>query len=695
MKTRAIMLKLIAMIFIAAVEVHTVPAQIPPTTHARILKLEDERNLNNGELEKLLENASPNIRARAALAIGRIGDKSGTSGLINLFRNEKIDAVRVITAFALGEMEDQAAIDALQSAIDNSRESFELRARSAEAMGKILSLPSNIESTGKAGIERLNESIIRLLPLPSAMLPPQQRDLTGLLITALMRIRSASSVEPLTLQLKSRNPEIRSQAANALSRLRMPIATSVPALIKSLRDADEDARANAARALGVTKDKSAVDPLIAALSDKSDKVVVSALRALASISDSRAVMPLLDLGQGRLKMAQGPLSDEADILLELSVALGSFKDERALPFLRELREWSHEAGGHPEIEIAIARFGAAEFFKPVGRELYPDYDNWRHLASFASGLGELPVEVALDPLLKMLNSASSNPRKDLLNAVPEILRALVKIKTKGVDVILRDSLASDDESIRTTAASLIANFPADENLKALIAAFNRIKDQRSTDDKPALLTALSKYRNPEAVNTIKSALTDRDHLIRRRAIELLKQAGVGDFSNSIGIVDTGHTTGYYSGLIRLMNRKIMAVINTNKGPITLELYPKDAPNTVQSFISLSKKGFFNGISFHRVVSNFVIQGGDPQGTGEGGPGYQIRCEINTKPYLRGALGMALSGKDTGGSQFFITHAPQPHLDGGYTVFGKVINGMKIVDRIVRGDSIKSILILNR
>ena len=252
MKNRATMLKLIAVIFIAAVEVRTVPAQIPPTTHARILKLEDERNLNNGELEKLLENASPNIRARAALAIGRIGDKSGTSGLINLFRNEKIDAVRVMTAFALGEMEDQAAIDALQSAIDNSRDSFELRARSAEAMGKILSLPSNIESTGKAGIERLNESIIRLLPLPSAMLPPQQRDLTGLLITALMRIRSASSVEPLTLQLKSRNPEIRSQAANALSRLRLPIATSVPALIKSLRDADEDARANAARALGVT-----------------------------------------------------------------------------------------------------------------------------------------------------------------------------------------------------------------------------------------------------------------------------------------------------------------------------------------------------------------------------------------------------------------------------------------------------------
>jgi cyclophilin family peptidyl-prolyl cis-trans isomerase len=93
------------------------------------------------------------------------------------------------------------------------------------------------------------------------------------------------------------------------------------------------------------------------------------------------------------------------------------------------------------------------------------------------------------------------------------------------------------------------------------------------------------------------------------------------------------------------------------------------------------------VSFHRVVPNFVVQGGDPRGDGNGGPGYQIRCEINARRYGRGSLGMALSGKDSGGSQFFITHTPQPHLDGGYTVFGEVVEGMDVVDRVLQGDLI--------
>ena len=98
---------------------------------------------------------------------------------------------------------------------------------------------------------------------------------------------------------------------------------------------------------------------------------------------------------------------------------------------------------------------------------------------------------------------------------------------------------------------------------------------------------------------------------------------------------------------------------------------------------------------HRVVPNFVIQDGDPRGDGNGGPGYQIRCEINLAPYARGAVGMALSGKDTGGSQWFVTHSPQPHLDGGYTVFGNVISGMETVDNIARGDVVRSIVITER
>ena len=118
----------------------------------------------------------------------------------------------------------------------------------------------------------------------------------------------------------------------------------------------------------------------------------------------------------------------------------------------------------------------------------------------------------------------------------------------------------------------------------------------------------------------------------------------------------------------------------------------DAPQTVQNFITLARKGYFNGLQIHRVVPNFVIQDGDPRGDGSGGPGYSIRDELNDRPYLRGTVGMALSGPDTGGSQFFITHSPQPHLDAKYTVFGQVVNGMEVVDKIQQLDVIQRVRI---
>ena len=125
-----------------------------------------------------------------------------------------------------------------------------------------------------------------------------------------------------------------------------------------------------------------------------------------------------------------------------------------------------------------------------------------------------------------------------------------------------------------------------------------------------------------------------------------------------------------------------------KGTIELELFEKDAPNTVANFEKLINKGFYDGLTFHRVIPDFVIQGGCPNGNGTGGPGYTIKCETQGNPnkHGTGALSMAHAGKDTEGSQFFITHSPQPHLDGVHTVFGKVIgNGMDVVNKIQQGD----------
>lgn len=139
-----------------------------------------------------------------------------------------------------------------------------------------------------------------------------------------------------------------------------------------------------------------------------------------------------------------------------------------------------------------------------------------------------------------------------------------------------------------------------------------------------------------------------------------------------------------------------AEIHTNKGVMKVQFFDKDAPGTVKNFIDLSKKGFYNGISFHRVIPNFVVQGGCPDGTGAGGPGYSIKCELEgeNQYHDRGVLSMAHRGRDTGGSQFFICHNRQntQHLDRKHTVFGKVVDGLDVIDEIRQGDTIEKIVV---
>jgi peptidyl-prolyl cis-trans isomerase B (cyclophilin B) len=137
-----------------------------------------------------------------------------------------------------------------------------------------------------------------------------------------------------------------------------------------------------------------------------------------------------------------------------------------------------------------------------------------------------------------------------------------------------------------------------------------------------------------------------------------------------------------------------ATLDTDKGVIEIELFDKDAPGTVANFEKLAKKGFYDGLTFHRVIANFMIQGGCPKGTGTGGPGYSIKCETagNPRKHGKGALSMAHAGKDTGGSQFFITHRATPHLDGVHTVFGQVTKGQEVVDAIRVGDRMKKVTI---
>jgi len=140
-----------------------------------------------------------------------------------------------------------------------------------------------------------------------------------------------------------------------------------------------------------------------------------------------------------------------------------------------------------------------------------------------------------------------------------------------------------------------------------------------------------------------------------------------------------------------------AKITTKYGDMIVELLEDETPNTVANFVSLIEKGYYDGLKFHRVVPDFVIQGGDPTGTGAGGPGYRIKCEAETNKtkHSRGVLSMAHAGKDTGGSQFFVTHRATPHLDGKHTVFGRVISGVEIVDKVQQGDLMDKVTMIKK
>ncbi len=225
-----------------------------------------------------------------------------------------------------------------------------------------------------------------------------------------------------------------------------------------------------------------------------------------------------------------------------------------------------------------------------------------------------------------------------------------------------------------------------------MAGYRRAADDDHNDARLSALDALSRLGGDRAKEALEASLEDPDYLVRRRAAELLRDHFDEDHVADVPGPEPSRDAAGYLAAVRRAGRHVTATFDTDSGRIVAELYPADAPLTVDNFIRLAKENRYDGLVFHRVVPNFVIQDGDPRGDGSGGPPWQIRCEINLRRYGTGALGMALSGKDTGGSQYFITQSPQPHLDGGYTVFGQVTSGQDVVDRMAQGDGIRTVRI---
>jgi cyclophilin family peptidyl-prolyl cis-trans isomerase len=271
------------------------------------------------------------------------------------------------------------------------------------------------------------------------------------------------------------------------------------------------------------------------------------------------------------------------------------------------------------------------------------------------------------------------------------LRALVKLGASDAEALVVRHLAHDDVMVRAAAASLVAEKKYATAAAHLPAALERAKADTLFDARVAVRDAMAALAPGRAAEIWREALADPEWAVRRHAADQWRRLDVAADVSSMRPAPTGHDAAFYRApAIVSPPYSPQVYIETTRGTIHLELDVIHAPLTSQSFMTLARRGYFDGLVFHRVVPNFVVQAGDPRGDGEGGPGFAIRDEVSDLPYLRGTLGMALSWADTGGSQFFITHAPQPHLDGRYAVFGRVVEGMDVVDRLRRWDRIEKV-----
>jgi cyclophilin family peptidyl-prolyl cis-trans isomerase len=454
---------------------------------------------------------------------------------------------------------------------------------------------------------------------------------------------------------------------------------ALPALLTLAKDQNPYTRAFAVKGLAALRDRSALPVLLPLMTSGERAVLIETVRALGQIGDPAGAEPLLKVIRDAA----------ADPLVRLE-AIGAIGNVHAPGVADAVLDGLSDPS--PAVRSAALRSLAVadpDNFMTVLSGLDPD-PHWSVRAALATTLGTLTSEASLPRLRALLNDSDQR-------VIPFVLAALVKVKAPDAPAILLERLKSDDPMVRAAAATGLGELKPANAATALAEAYRVGERDATYAARAAALAALAQYGPAVAKAPIRTAFADKDWAVRVRAAMVMRQLDPEEGAAADAAIRPAPTTAapdtFFTAQLANPPISIQAYLDTDRGTIQIEFAVLDAPLTVANFIALARKGYFNGLSVHRVVPDFVVQDGDPRGDGEGGPGYTIRDEINERPYLRGTVGMALDPwPDTGGSQYFITHTPQPHLDARYTVFGRVIAGMDVVDQIQQWDVIRRVRI---
>ncbi len=620
------------------------------------------------DLEVLARDADPALRRRALISLGRVGDAAGLPALIKGL-SDPDEGVRTSAAFSIGIL---GAPGSTAPLVDRLKDpSPVIRGRVAEALGLL-----GDGATAGAVATAFSDCGAHLAPIASddegTVAPEAEACKLGLF--ALVRLRQYEALARVALDAQGAPVSRWWPVAYALQRI--GDARAVGALSALASTPGVYTPSFALRGLAALRDGRAVDPATSIVSrrDADVRVRVAAARALGELRAAKAVPVLLKV----LEDAATP----RNLTLEIVTALGGIGDRRALdPVLDRLTDrW-------PAMRAAAFTSAARidpDAFLLVFSGFEPDRD-WSVRVAVAAALATLPADRVRAAVLDLANDPD-------VRVQGPALEALSKVGGPDVTPRLFAALEAPDFAVRATAARLVGEAKLDGGVARLEAAYKRADGDVTPAARTATLVALAQYGAAPARPTLLAALRDRDWAVRRRAAELLRD--LGDTTSGPGRPGPLRQRPDFFESDTLLHPPFAphAFIETERGTIEIELNVTDAPLTSLTFIELARAGFFNGVKVHRLVPNFVIQAGDPRGDGEGGPGYAIRDELSPLPFVRGTVGLAIDGRDSGGSQFFITVSPQPHLDGRYTAFGRVVQGFDRLDEITQWDVIERVRI---
>lgn len=649
--------------------------------YARLLAMTDTRQLDTALVDRALASKWRPMRAAATLAIGQIGAPAmlGAPLLRALLKDPDL-TVAASAAYALGLLRDTASIAELSAALSLDHE---IAREAAWALGEI-GAPARAAIT--AGLKRQHDhdTAIQLLlasaklrPVPLAEIKPYLGETHPSVVWAasytIARSRAPAGVRDL-IDLEA-SPTLHARPRNSSG------SPEVSAPYTDAPSGNQRARAEIARGLAKSAAGDSLGPkALAVLSrlvgDVDPHVRINAVRSLGTYGP---------VATASLVYATRDIDPNVRIAAAQSFGTVLAKNATDFPTL-----WA--ADPSLAYRSALLASAARAGLRPAELRTWTTSPDWRFRSAVALAAGDtIDRAFAISRAAPLTRDPDPRVREVAYGALapPPTMRL-----EDSVHALLVSGLRDPDFYVRATVIGALADRPSAADLAAVLASYSQAGTDSANDARLAAIQYVGALWKMDSSSLNATWLA---HLARTPVpsdpLERAAGKAIPVWSSWGNVAAKPRPVGWYEQVVRAIvmpayvGKTLNATINTVRGPIRLELFGADAPITVWNFLSLARSGYYRNTRFHRVVPNFVAQDGDPRDDGNGGPGYAIRDEMNPRRYERGAVGMALSGPDTGGSQYFITHSPQPHLDGHYTVFGRVVRGYDVLDKLVQGDLI--------